>query len=92
MLQRRNGLESLAYFLDFLFTIGRRPRGHIGLFPFKEIGHKDLILVFFVAVSKGVSALNGLWVKAEDVVDGENSGYGVGRTRDVRSMYLSFGS
>ena len=52
----------ICLFSRFLFTIGRRPPGHIGRFPFKEIGHKDLILVFFVAVSKDVSALNGLWV------------------------------
>jgi hypothetical protein len=30
-------------------------------------------------VSKDVSALNRLWVETEDVVDGEDSGCGIGR-------------
>jgi hypothetical protein len=44
--------------------------------------------VFFFVVSKDVSALNRLWVEAEDVVDGDNSGYNIGETRDACSAYV----
>lgn len=56
VLRECSGLESLAYFLAFLYTIRQRPPGHISRLPFKEIGHKVLILVPFVAVSKDISA------------------------------------
>jgi hypothetical protein len=54
----------------------------------KEIGNKDLILVFFAAVSKDVGASNGLLVKAEDVIDGEDSGCSISGTRDIYSAYV----
>ena len=73
VLLRRSGLKPLAYFLALHFVIG----------------HEDLILMFFVAVSKDISALNDLWVEAEDVVDGEDSGCSIGRTRDTYSAYVS---
>jgi hypothetical protein len=66
----------------------QRPPGHISRFALEEIGHKGLVLVFFFAVSKDVSALNCLWVEAEVVVDGEDSGGSIGETRDACSAYV----
>ena len=75
--------------LAFLYTIRQRPPGHIGWFPFKEVGHNGLILVLFITVGKGVSALNDLWIEAENVVAGEDSGCSIGWTCEVCSAYAS---
>lgn len=46
----------------------------------EEIRHKHLILVGGVGVGEDVGALEGLVAEAEDVVDDEDGGGGVGGT------------
>ena len=52
-------------------------------FAEEEVGHEDLVLVAGVGVCEDVSALERLGGEAEDVVDDEDGGCGVGGTGGV---------
>ena len=52
-------------------------------FPEEEIRHEHLILVGGIGVGEDVGALEGLVAEAEDVVDDEDGGGGVGGTGGV---------
>ena len=49
----------------------------------EEVGHEDLVLVAGVGVCKNVSTLDGLRREAEDIVDDEDGGGGIGGTGGV---------
>lgn len=49
----------------------------------EEVGHEDLVLVAGVGVGEDVGALERLGREAEDVVDDQDGGGGVGGARGV---------
>ena len=63
--------------LLFLLRIRRVIRVAEGLAE-EEIRHEDLVLVGGVGVGEDVGALDGLVAEAEDIVDDEDGGRGVG--------------
>lgn len=76
------GLEEFAEF-GFLVVGVRWEPADIGGFVAEPVGHEELVRVFLVGVGEDVGSLDGLWPVAEDVVDYENGGFGIGWTSGV---------
>jgi len=59
---------------------------------FQEVGHVDLVLVFFVVgVGEDISTLKGLRAEAENIVDDEYGGGGAGGASRVSRMSTIIG-
>lgn len=78
----RRPTKKLSHRLLLLLRVGGEIADGEG-FAVEEIGHEDTVLVFRVGVREDIGALHGLREEAEDVVDYEEGGGGVGGARCV---------
>jgi hypothetical protein len=76
------GLEEVAELLS-LFAGVRWIPGNVGRLALEEVGHEDLVLVFFVRMGEDISALDCLGEEAENIVYGKDGLGGIGWPGDI---------
>jgi hypothetical protein len=76
------GLEEVAELLSLFLGVRWIP-GNVGGLALEEVGHEDLVLVFFVRMGEDISALDCLGEEAENVVYGKDGLRGIGRPGDI---------
>jgi len=76
------GEEGAQFLLLVLVVAGWVP-GDVGGGAFKEVGYENLVLSLLVCVRKDVGALQRLREEAEDIVDDEDTLFGILRTGGI---------
>ena len=76
------GVEEVAELLALLLRVRWVPR-EVGGLALEEVGHVNLVLVFFVRVCEDVGALQGLLEVPKNIIHGEDGLGGIGWACDV---------